>query len=207
MKKVLMFILAIGMILGLSSMVYATLPASITVICDDAGGKDCSVGESIFFAAGTYEFTVASGAWGTWDMAWTGEADPNLSKRGYLWSLYIEVPGNSVPFVLGDDSFNGEGDPNDGIFFPADPLIPADIEAAKNAALNNALTKNPSKVITVGGTGETLRFYMNDPYPRDNNGSVSVNVAVVPEPVSSSLFILGGAFFAGRRFLKKKTKI
>ena len=204
MKKLLVLLLAMGIIAGLSSMAYA-VPNSITVTCDYANGDDCSVGESIFFPAGTYKFQVVSGAWGTWDVAWTGLADPNLSKRGYLWSLYIDVPGNSVPSMLGDNSFNGEGDPNDGVFFPVDATIPADVTAAKNAALNNALTKNPFTIITVGGAGENLRFYMNDPYPRENNGSVTASVAVVPEPVSSSLFVIGGAFFAGRRYWKKRS--
>jgi hypothetical protein len=203
MKKLLVLLLAMGIIAGLSSMVYA-VPNSITVTCDYANGQDCSVGESIFFAAGTYQFAVVSGAWGTWDVGWTGVADPNLSKRGYLWSLYIEVPGNPVPFKLGDDSFNGEGNTGDGVFLPVDAGNPADVEFAKNAALNNALTKNPYTIITVGGAGENLRFYMNDPYPRENNGSVTL--AVVPEPVSSTLFVLGGAVFAGRRFWKKRSK-
>jgi hypothetical protein len=40
------------------------------------------------------------------------------------------------------------------------------------------------------------------------NGSTSpANIHVVPEPVSSSLFVLGGVVFAGRRYWQKRRKV
>jgi hypothetical protein len=49
----------------------------------------------------------------------------------------------------------------------------------------------------------------NDPLIAASSGSEShhllvPNSTVVPEPVSSTLFVVGGAFFAGRRYLRRK---
>lgn len=195
MKRLLGFIMAAGLIVALSNEAFASVPADITIACDFAGGQDCFTGETIFFPAGTYMFTVDSGSWSTQNVGTT-----NLPVRGWMWSLTIEQ--GSASYILGDYSYGGASDTNDGVFFPSDPNDPAAVAAAQNAALLNAIAKNPSATVIVGGSGEDLRFFINDPFSRGNGGSVTI--AVVPEPVSTFLFLSGGAVLAGRRYWRRK---
>jgi hypothetical protein len=37
--------------------------------------------------------------------------------------------------------------------------------------------------------------------------TVRLNVSVVPEPISSILFVIGGALLGGRRYLKKRKSV
>ena len=180
MKKVLMFILAIGMIVGLSNTTFA-YPNPITVDSFTNGCDEYNICDSyasvlsVFFPAGQYIFTVDSGEFLSGSEPYGGPVFP----MGYFWGLNIYQPSTSTEYVLGNYA----------------PYVTA----------GNALSANLGQSIQVNhSTDGNLIFYVRDNEARDNTGLLSANVAVVPEPVSSSLFIIGGAFFAGRRFLKKK---
>jgi len=181
MKKLLMFIMVLGIIVGLSGAASA-YPNSIAVDSYLNGCEEynlCDLGYSIlsvFFPAGEYIFTVNSGAFLSGSVPYGDGVFP----MQYFWGLNIYQPSTSTEYVLGN--------------------------YAPYSTAGNALSANLGQSIQINhSTDGDLLFYVRDDKPRDNSGSLTVNV--VPEPVSSSLFLIGGAVFAGRRFLKKKTKI
>lgn len=181
MKKLLIFIFAIGMIVGVSSTALAIIcPNYASTITTDGrydAGTSYTAGNCYFFDAGLYEVSVNDGAWSTWNVGTTG-----LSSKGWLWSLNIYQPTTGNSYILGNDS-------------------------TAYASASAALSANSGKSILINqaSAGE-MWFYINDVSPHENTGSITSNIAVVPEPVSSSLFIIGGAIIAVRRFLKKKSK-
>ena len=59
--------------------------------------------------------------------------------------------------------------------------------------------------MTISLTEDTnLYFYISDTNSIDNLGSVTLEVAVVPEPISSALFLIGGTALGFRHFRKRK---
>lgn len=198
MKKLLIVIFAIGIITGMASMSFA-YPGSVTLDATLYSGSSWSSGlQMTNFEANTYIFSVdlSSSAWSTQNLGTT-----NLGARGYLWSFYIYQPSTGNTYFLGDESFTNMSDPNDGVFFPNNPSNSQDIQDAIDAAVNASY----GSTLTINHTsGGDLWFYFNDAFTRDNEGSVTFNVAVVPEPISSSLFIIGGVVLGGRTYIKRK---
>ena len=200
MRRLLMLFLAVCIITALSNVVHA-FPNSVTVDGRNDAGPDFTYGFFESFETGLYEIAVDSGAWSTWNVGTVA-----LPAEGWLWSLSVYQPGTDIQ-DLGNYSYNGFSDPNDGVFFPANPLIPADVEAAKSGALNASI--GDSIFINVSDPSENIYFYIKEHKDliHENRGSVIVAITtptVVPEPVSSTLFVLGGTVFACRRFIKKR---
>jgi hypothetical protein len=165
---------------GLSTVAFAAFPPYITVDSDSNGCEEynlCAGGASVlseFFEAGTYQFTVYSGE----SLSGTVPNGGSVFPPEYFWGINIYQPGTSTEYVLGD-------------------------YAPQGTTPGGALSANLGKSITISQPSDgNLLFYVRDDNPRDNVGTMTV--AVAPEPVSSMLFLSGGAVFAGRRFWKKK---
>jgi hypothetical protein len=142
---------------------------------------------SEFFEAGTYEFTVASGAW----TSYTYGTSTGYLSRKWLWDMFIYQDSTGMTYELG---------------------ISTPYDTPSDALSNNAGATIPN--ITVSGPGELLTFYVFDASPHENeaplgtpapfDGTITANVTVVPEPLSTILFITGGVFIAGRSFMRKR---
>ncbi|MEW6602391.1 MAG: hypothetical protein AB1499_15570, partial [Nitrospirota bacterium] len=118
---------------------------------------------------------------------WWGTIDPISINTTYSWSIHMDIDpsDSSNPFlVIGDGLYYGS------------------VGEVETARTNNYLSY--TQQINFGG-GD-IRFFINDDEPRNKLGTISTAFTIVPEPVSSTLFILGGAVFAGRRLLRKKIK-
>ena len=180
MKKLFMIIMTIGIIVGVSGMTFA-YPNSVTIDSDANGCAEyntCDSGYSVFstfFEVGVYTLTVGSGEFQSGSIPYGVAVFP----INYYWGMNIYQPGTSTEYVLGDYAPNG-------------------------SSPGSALSANFGTSIQITqSTAGNLLFYVRDDDPRDNFGTLTANVAVVPEPVSSTLFVIGGAVFAGRRFRKR----
>jgi hypothetical protein len=182
MSKILLSILVLICIASAASSAFAFPP---TVTVDATGGiyDSQSASLKLNFEPDTYDFTVAlnSDAWSTLNLGTT-----NIGFEGYLWSLSIYQPSSGMTFLLGDNS---------AVFTSAS-------DAVNNTLSTPAINK---KRINHSDGGE-LWFYIDDAYSRENTSSVTVNVApvIVPEPISTTLFITGGLVFAAGNLIRRK---
>ncbi len=185
MKKVLTLIMALVVVFVLSNSVLAN-PANPIYVDSDLNGcfsfSDCGGGTYspiiVSFDPGIYKFTADSGYINTTTF---GGAFNFVDT--YYWSVSIYDP-------------SGAGTLYEGL--------------KNNTAYNNgtqALNAMSGAFVEVDlSSGGDLWLYVEDPSPRDNTGKVTVAYAttVVPEPISSALFLVGGTLLVGRRYIKKK---
>ncbi len=197
MRKFIIVLLAAGILMGISNIAFATAPDFVELDGFRHSRSDLSEGVfnpnapddpnnpldpyaiSHFFSAGKYEISVFDGAWSTSSFGGT-----NYDPPKWLWSMNIyQDPTNN--FLLGDNN----------TFY--------DTEAQAFAA-------NAGKSVIIDQPSDgNIWFFIDDPDSSRDNGfltSVTAKVTVVPEPVSSVLFVLGGAIFAGRRYWNKRRK-
>jgi len=196
MKKAFTACVFILLIMGVASpgfakQEYITLDSTIN------SGGNYSDGINLFFETGTYEVSVVSDAWNPWFNS-TGVSGCDSSgancDTGWMWSMDIYQPDTSTYFRLGS-------------------------KTDKYADASMAYSAHAGDYLTIDQTSDgDLWFFIKDGNPSDgqnfvwdNSGSVtasisstSISTAVAPEPISSLLFVIGGATFGLRRFWGKK---
>jgi len=188
MKRFLIVIIALGIIAGLSNSAYA-YPDFVTVDgyfnsrSDESDGvfdpdDNTANAFSMFFEKGIYRISVDSGAWSSMSFN-----DANGSF--WLWSMNIYLDA-SHNFLLGDNTVS-------------------------HSTADEALSTNAGKSVLITQPADgNIWFFIDDPdSSRDNDfgTSITAKVILVPEPVSSSLFVLGGVVLAGRRYWQKRRRV
>ena len=200
MKKALLVFASFLVIMGFATNSFA-VQGAITLDSTINSSGDYSDGISLFFEAGTYEFSVVSGAWNPWysSTGVTGcDSFGSNCDTGWIWSMDIYQPSTSTSFRLGSkvDRY-------------ATDLMAYNAHSSDILSLNQATDGNLLFFIKDGNPGDSKI------YEWDNSGAVTAsisqlstttNLAVVPEPVSSILFLVGGATMGFRR-LRSKNKI
>lgn len=172
MKKLLIIIIALGLVTGVLNTTFAA-PSSVIVDSKNNGGSDPMDGISFDFEVGIYEFSVA-----------------NVEQNG--WNSILGIPGNWFWNV----SVYNETTDND-YFFGTNNLFSSQNNARDATAALGSLT------ITINQKSK-LWFHINESSPTNNSGHIAMNVSIAPEPLSSTLFVIGGIAFAGRRYFKRK---
>jgi len=184
MKKLLIILIMIGIALGLSGVTLAA--GQYKIDSRLYAGPDYNSGWSMLFTPNTYTFSVFDAVG---DDGWR---DNSAYTNNYQWSLYIYQPSDTANY------------PNGQL------LGSTNLYSSMNAAYSNNSASTVDITIS-NPLGETLTFWMLDTdsgfceSPKCNNdGSVTFQVAVVPEPISSILFLTGGVVLVGRKYLNKR---
>ena len=150
---------------------------SITVDSHLYSGVDYTSGLIVPLEAGTYEFFIEDGAWSS-----------SYGSLDWMWNVNI-YQSSTAQYTLGT----------------------FEIYTSPDEALSGEKLKDTSSVQLTLSEDDNLYFYNDVSGITSPNSYGSVNIGVnfsppvVPEPVSSILFVTGGAFLAGRRYLKRKS--
>jgi len=143
--------------------------------------------------------TNVTGTFGNYQIGtFDAGVSPYFTMPGDVYGIKFDnVPSGTTTFTV---SFDSTQLPEWGDFYARCGWRQehADGTSAWNSAWNSGFASGETS-----GSG-------NDPVSGASSGSVQNHIlvpntlAVVPEPVSSTLFIIGGVFFAGRRLMKKR---
>jgi len=195
MKKVLLACLSVLFIIGIASASFA-VPAQMTLDSKIDSSGDYQDGINFLFEAGKYEFSVVSGAWNAWSGVSGCDSNGANCATGWMWSMDIFQPSTSTYYRLGSkvDRYDSP-----------DKALSA--HASDYLILNQPADGDLWLFVKDGNPGEGKTF------TGDNSGSVTFAISsvpspnpvpVAPEPVSSILFIAGGATLGFRRFRNNK---
>jgi hypothetical protein len=196
MKKALMACLSVLFMIGFARAGFAVQgPLTLDSVINSSG--DYQDGINLSFETGTYEFSVVSGAWNAWSNVSGCNNSGADCTSGWMWSMDIFQPSTSTYFRLGSkiDRYDSP-----------DKALSA--HAGDYLILNQPADGDLWFFIKDGnpGDGKTL--------VGDNSGTVTFAISSVPppssaplapEPVSSILFVIGGATFGFRRFWNKRS--
>jgi len=141
---------------------------------DPFNNPSSPIWKSVPLAKGTYEVRLAADSSAYNTTGYWG---------GNTWNAYVQMYaayGDSFNFGEGTYSFNTE-----------------------NNALNYYHTNVDGKTFSLNQDANVF-FYINDFNSVDNFGSVKLDITVVPEPMSSILFVVGGAALASRGYRRKR---
>lgn len=117
-------------------------------------------------------------------------------------------------FSYSYDYFNGTSPSTAGnrFWISVDDMTTSSNLYSKNVSFSSSTSSGPQNIYldTVFGNQISVNFGIEAETiwgsgPDDWGGvSLSYNTAVVPEPISSILFVTGGSLLAGRRFIRRK---
>lgn len=211
MKKLLIVMMGFVILFGLSNSVLA-YPPSVDVNAYSNGCRnfdDCissadhtyltDVVVVDFDTTGEYEFSILDGAFTSWNALPNGKS---LSYKEWFWTVNIYNPQTDDDKMLGNNT-----ESFDWLFNPG-----GDDQARANAQNSSNPYSNPVVKFDLTA-GDSLWFYVMDYDPRSNGGDLGtkdadmvVGVNLVPEPISTTLFIVGGMLLGGRSYLRRKKK-
>ncbi len=146
--------------------------------------------------------------------SYTKMIDMMMYASATFSGTYISTSDNPLfRFIYnGDYIYNLGGVPE----YPPDNyawLLVTDITDNKVLYDNSALLLNDGmktiEVATIGSHEISVNFGARTHTSNDEESAsinLTYNTAVVPEPISSILFVTGGTLLAGRRYIKKKKK-
>ncbi len=137
---------------------------------------------------------------------WSVSLTLNDALGGWVsWDWNVNTPGN--PF--------GPGPINPGAPYTItiNPMVMGPQAGSTSFALNPVIGFDPTKAISIqadelavgpAGFGGWAQFPAVPVVGGSQPWNYWSSMSVTPEPVSSALFIIGGAIFAGRRYWKKR---
>jgi len=161
-----------------------------------------------YFIIGSYAHSEITSSGMTIETRANGYGD--VAGRNVADTSFTGIFTASAPLFQYSFSYSGDQDVDRGFTF-----ITIDDLTASTTLFSQNITTDSTNIFAIDTpVGHSIRVYYGmsigvlDSYPglASNNltQSLTYSTAVAPEPVSSILFVTGGALLAGRRFLRRK---